>query len=62
MTTRLKREQRAERIEVLAKQIQLPKAALEETPQLRHPLEPTKLPSGREQELKEQLLKGGVPL
>lgn len=40
-----KREQRAERIEVLAKQIQLPKAALEETPQLRHPLEPTNVPA-----------------
>jgi hypothetical protein len=40
-----KREQRAEQIEVLAKQLQLPKAALEEAPQLRHPLEPINVPA-----------------
>ena len=40
-----KREQRAERIDALAEQLGLPKAALEEAPSLRHPLGPTDFPA-----------------
>lgn len=40
-----KREQRAERIEALAEQLQLSKAALEEEPRLLHPVEPIDTPT-----------------
>ncbi len=40
-----KLEQRADRIEILAEQPQLPKAALEEVPELNNPVQPTALPA-----------------